>query len=34
MPVIEVFQFPNPSGRSRHGQPVRDRKKIPLITIR
>src|SRR6516225_8629145 len=29
-----VFQFPNPSGRSSHGHPVRVRKKIPLITIR
>ena len=27
-----VFQFPKPSGRSRHGQPARVRKKIPLIT--
>jgi len=27
-------QFPNPGGRSRHGHPVRVRKKIPLITVR
>ena len=29
-----VFQFPEPSGTSRRGQPARVRKKIPLITIR
>ena len=27
-----VFQFTNRSGRSRHGHPVRVRKKIPTIT--
>jgi hypothetical protein len=29
-----VFHLPNLSGRSRHGIPVRSRKRIPLITLR
>ena len=33
-PVVGRVKFPKPSGRSRHGQPARVRKKIPLITIR
>ena len=32
--LYTVFQFPNRSGRSRHGHPVRVRKKIPSITSR
>lgn len=29
-----VFHFPNRAGKSRHGTPVRCRKRMPLITLR
>ena len=32
--IQAVIQFPYSPGRSRHGQPVRVRNMIPLITIR